>query len=343
MLSPTIPADARANEGDLPREAAPKRAALPSAVLVGAIGVLVTALLWWGLARGHVGPSVALLVGLLATAFTACALRSSHRNCLELFGALTRSEGRNDATRARAEAADRVKSSFLAAMSHELRTPLNSIIGFSGVLAQGAPGPLTETQTKQIATIRRNALHLLSLIDDLFEVARIEAGEMRLDIEEFDLGRTIDDVIEAVRPLAAAKSLVITKRMAKGVGVIASDRRRVEQVLTGLIGNAVKFTEEGGVTIDCDLRGDTVVVRITDTGIGICEADFPNLFQPFQQMDSGLARRHGGIGVGLALAKRLAGILEGDLHAESELGSGSTFVLTLPLVILSSTAVSRHA
>ena len=234
----------------------------------------------------------------------------------------------------RAEAADKVKSAFLATMSHELRTPLNSIIGFSGILEQGLAGPLNEEQAKQIGMVRGSARHLLDLINDVLDISKIEAGELRVSEEGFDLREALTRVATTVRPLAEKKGLTLSTEIPPEIGEMVSDRRRVEQILLNLLGNAVKFTDSGAVALSAllDDGGGTVRLTVRDTGIGIKPEDLENLFQPFRQVDSSLTRAHEGTGLGLAICLRLAELLHGNIHAESEYGVGSTFTVTLPVL-----------
>ncbi|MCC6235383.1 MAG: GAF domain-containing protein [Verrucomicrobiales bacterium] len=232
--------------------------------------------------------------------------------------------------RDRAEAADRLKSAFLATMSHELRTPLNSIIGFTGILLQGLVGPLTAEQKKQLGMVQNSARHLLSLINDVLDISKIEAGQVELAPAPFDLRDTVHHVVELVRPLADRKGLRLELQVAPGVGTGFSDRRRVEQILINLVNNAIKFTESGSVRLECDQRDGQMQVAIHDTGIGIRDEDLPRLFKPFRQLDSGLARQHEGTGLGLAICAGLTKLLKGSIDVTSTYGQGSTFRLTLP-------------
>jgi signal transduction histidine kinase len=232
----------------------------------------------------------------------------------------------------RAEAADRLKSTFLATMSHELRTPLNSIIGFSGILQQGLAGPLNQEQAKQIGMVRQSARHLLDLINDVLDLSKIEAGELRVSRAPFDIQELVRQVAGAVEPLADKKGLTLDLELTPGVGEITSDRRRVEQILLNLLGNAVKFTEQGTITLRAllDPAGEQVVLSVSDTGMGIKPGDLLELFKPFRQLDAGLTRSHEGTGLGLAICRRLAKLLDGDISAESTYGIGSTFTVVLP-------------
>jgi len=244
--------------------------------------------------------------------------------------------------RHQAEAADRIKSAFLATMSHELRTPLNSIIGFTGIVLQGLAGPLNDEQRKQLGMVRISARHLLALVNDVLDISKIEAGQFDLARVPFDVCQSIEKVIALVTPQAEAKGLSIQVRMAPDLGNAMSDERRFEQILLNLTSNAIKFTDSGDVTVSAeridyfDLAGESepqpaIRVRITDTGIGMKAEDLPGLFQPFRQIDSGLSRVHEGTGLGLAICQRLAALMGGEIAAESEWGIGSTFTVTLPL------------
>ncbi|MCS7011811.1 MAG: ATP-binding protein, partial [Anaerolineales bacterium] len=231
----------------------------------------------------------------------------------------------------KAQEADRLKSAFLATMSHELRTPLNSIIGFTGVLLQGLAGPLNPEQTKQLGMIRDSAQHLLALINDVLDISKIEAGQLEVRRDPFDLRLAIENVLRMVTPMAQKKGLALGVAISSGVGTIVSDQRRVEQILINLMTNAVKFTERGEVRLECETSPGWVTLRVRDTGIGIRPEDMSKLFRPFQQLETGLARHHEGTGLGLAICHRLATLLGGSITAESEWGKGSVFTVTLPL------------
>jgi PAS domain S-box-containing protein len=240
-----------------------------------------------------------------------------------------------DVARHRAESADRLKSAFLASMSHELRTPLNSILGFTGVILQGLAGPVTAEQKKQLEMVRVSGRHLLALINDVLDLSKIEAGELVVSRLPLDPRVSIDKVAALVQPLAAKKGLTLSIRVAPEVGPIVGDARRIEQVLLNLLGNAIKFTQRGEVNLQVDVQAAPALAMlrfvVVDTGIGISAEDLDSLFQPFRQLDAGLARNHEGTGLGLAICRRLAGLMGGVIVAQSDQGHGSVFTFTLPL------------
>ena len=231
----------------------------------------------------------------------------------------------------KAESADRLKSAFLATMSHELRTPLNSIIGFTGILLQKLVGPLSEEQEKQLNMVQDSARHLLALINDVLDISKIEAGQVTLYTDKFDLADAIRISMEKVFPLAEKKGLLLSSVMVPERIEMVSDRRRIEQVLINLLNNAVKFTEKGKVHLQCQIIDKNVMISVSDTGIGIKAENIPTLFQPFKQVDSGISRQYEGTGLGLSICKKLVELLEGEIWVESEPGKGSTFIFTLPL------------
>lgn len=230
----------------------------------------------------------------------------------------------------RAEAADRIKSAFLATMSHELRTPLNSIIGFTGIIIQGIVGPLNDEQKKQLNMVRGSAQHLLSLINDVLDISKIEAEQLQVAYENYDLHSTIEKTVESARPLALKKGLELTCAIFPEIETITGDRRRVEQILLNLISNAIKFTERGSVKIECEPEEDNVTIRVIDTGIGIKKEDMETIFQAFRQIDSGMTRKYEGTGLGLSICKRLVELMGGQIRVTSVWGSGSTFSFSLP-------------
>ncbi len=243
---------------------------------------------------------------------------------------VTRTAESRDAAR-RAEAADALKSAFLATMSHELRTPLNSIIGFTGILAQGMAGPLNPEQAKQLGMVRGSARHLLELINDVLDLSKIEANQLEVHAERFDARASLERVVALVKPLAEKKGLALVSVVSPAVQHVMSDRRRLEQVVLNLLNNAIKFTERGTVTLHAEVEAGQLRVQVMDSGIGIKAQDLDTLFKPFQQIDTGLTRQHEGTGLGLAICRRLASLLGGDISVRSEWSKGSVFTFTLPL------------
>jgi len=234
--------------------------------------------------------------------------------------------------RHRAEAADRLKSVFLAIMSHELRTPLNSIIGFTGIILQELAGPLNEEQARQLGMVRESAQHLLSLINDVLDISKIEAGQMQLASELVEIPPLIEKVAASFQPAAGKKGLRLMVDVDPAAGTIVADARRVEQILINLVSNALKFTEKGSIHIQCHIRDHSLLTQITDTGLGISRENMDKLFLPFSQIESGLSRSHGGTGLGLSICKHLVGMLGGEIWVESKPKMGSTFSFTLPIV-----------
>jgi signal transduction histidine kinase/CheY-like chemotaxis protein len=226
--------------------------------------------------------------------------------------------------------ADQLKGAFVANMSHEIRTPLNSVLALSQLLREGVAGPLTVDQRRYLEIILRNGRTLLRLIDDILELSRIESGHLEVDNEDVDLAPQIEAVVEALSPLAMAKDLDTSVKVPDELPPVRCDVERLRQILTNLVGNAIKFTETGAVRVTAELRGEFVAVHVTDTGIGIPQAQLGHIFEEFVQVDQTLARRQGGAGLGLAIASRLARLMGGDIGASSVVGSGSRFTLTLP-------------
>jgi signal transduction histidine kinase len=229
-----------------------------------------------------------------------------------------------------AKEADRLKSAFLATMSHELRTPLNSIIGFTGIMLQGLAGPLNEEQTRQMGMVSKSAQHLLALINDVLDISKIEAGQLKVSAEPVNIRQAIDKAVQIVTPMAEKKGLALVINITPEVGWVSSDKRRVEQIIINLVNNAIKFTDQGEVRLECEIRNEQVITSVIDTGIGIKPEDMDTLFKPFQQIDSGLTRKREGTGLGLSICRRLVELLGGKIWVKSEWGQGSVFSFSLP-------------
>lgn len=228
---------------------------------------------------------------------------------------------------------DRLKSQFLATMSHELRTPLNSIIGFTGILRQGFAGPVNDEQKKQLDMAYTSAKHLLSLINDLLDLSRIEAGKVELEHEGFNFADVVTEVVNGLRPMASQKGISLLAEL-RGPGInMTGDRKRCYQVLLNLANNAVKFTEQGEIRIDAGTEDGKLKVYVADTGIGIKPENLPMLFEAFRQVDGSAKRVYEGTGLGLYLCRTLLTLMGGEIEVESEFGRGSRFTFTVPLIL----------
>lgn len=227
--------------------------------------------------------------------------------------------------------ANRLKTSFLSNMSHELRTPLNSVIALSSVLNKRLVNQIPDEEYSYLEIIERNGRNLLKMINDILDIARIESGREEFEITEFRICNCINEVAEMVRPQAVAKKIGLNPASGDCQTKITGDADKVQHILQNLIGNAVKFTEEGSVDIFVKKLEDTVEICIADTGIGIEADQLQYIFNEFRQVDSGNTRRYEGTGLGLAIAQKYATLLGGDISVESSLGRGSKFTLTLPL------------
>jgi hypothetical protein len=254
------------------------------------------------------------------------------------------------------QAASRMKSEFLANMSHELRTPLNAIIGFSEVLRDGLVGSLTGKQRAFIDDIFGSGTHLLSLINDILDLSKVEAGKTTLDLEPMDLVSVFENSLSIVKEKAAARGISLRMEIAAGLGMMTADARKVKQIVYNLLSNAVKFSADGGqVTLRAcgSPRADVgrlsgawmgrslpladndfaefLEITVTDSGIGISHDGLERLFKPFSQIDSGLARKFEGTGLGLEMVRLLSALHGGTVAVESEVGAGSRFTVWLPV------------
>lgn len=231
---------------------------------------------------------------------------------------------------------DRLKSQFLANMSHELRTPLNSIIGFSRVILKGIDGPITELQQQDLTAIYNSGSHLLSLINDILDLSKIEAGKMELAFDEVNITDVTNSVLSTMIGLVKDKPVELKREIEADLPTVRADAIRVRQVMINLLSNAAKFTDEGNIVVHVGLRPNPagrneIQVSVTDTGPGISEQDQNKLFQPFSQVDDSPTRKTGGTGLGLSICQHLINMHGGRIWVESQVGKGSTFYFTLPL------------
>jgi signal transduction histidine kinase len=232
-----------------------------------------------------------------------------------------------------AESANRTKSEFMTRMNHELRTPLTAIIGFSRVLLQGKEGSLPPGVQRYVERIRVNGMHLLSLINQILDVAKVEAGRMELEMDDVSVSGLVRDTLAMLETTAEAKGLVIRGEVPMRVAPIVTDEGKLRQILINLVGNAIKFTSEGEVCIRVATDPVThrpVSITVADTGIGIPSERQRKIFDPFEQGDSSTRRQFGGTGLGLSIVKTFAGLIGARVAVESEVGRGTTFTLTLP-------------
>jgi len=264
--------------------------------------------------------------------------------------------------REEAEAASKSKTDFLANMSHELRTPLNAIIGFSDILADGIAGPIADNQKDLVNDISTSGHHLLSLINDILDLSKVEAGKMELEPEEFNLKGLIEGSLVMFKEKAMKHGIKLTSEVEEGIGNIEADERKIKQVLFNLLSNAIKFTPDGGnvrvsarkvsgsgfwvpsedektvsglnsklATLNSKLDGDFIEISVADTGIGISAEDQQRLFQPFQQIETSFTKKYAGTGLGLSLCRRFVELHGGRIWVESEVGKGSRFAFTIPM------------
>lgn len=263
--------------------------------------------------------------------------KSENRKVAVLFSDITELKEKEEElteSKEKAEESDKLKSSFLTTISHEIRTPLNSILGFTGILLQERAGALNEEQKKQLSIMQLSGRHLLSLINNILDLSKIEAGQLVMKYEKFNLQEVIEEVLKLETIAAQNKGLSLLFLPAGDCGSIESDRQRVHQVLLNLLNNAVKFTNQGSVTIRCFKENNFVRIEISDTGIGIKEEYLNKIFIPFIQIDNDLIRKHPetGSGLGLSVTQKLVEILHGTISVKSEYEKGSTFTISLPVI-----------
>jgi len=239
--------------------------------------------------------------------------------------------------RQRAEHADKTKSQFLANMSHELRTPLNAIIGYDEAMLGGMVGAFAPEQTKLLGHIQNNSRRLLSLIDDVLDLSKIEAGSIQIYSAPVYPRKTVQDIADSLQSIAQQQGTTLTVNFAESVPeIVMNDNKKLQQILTNLISNAIKFTPKGSVSVEVDSTDkNNWQFKVCDTGIGM-PADAPSyIFEPFRQVDGAESRRFKGTGLGLAITKRFVDYMGGSIAVESELGKGSTFTIVLPRVVSS--------
>ena len=224
---------------------------------------------------------------------------------------------------------DELKSMFIAAMSHELRTPLNSIIGFTGIMLQELPGELNDEQKKQMKMVQTSAVHLLSLINDVIDISKIGAGKVEYSHKMFDLSSEVREVTAELAGGAEEQGLSLTADTPDKLEIV-SDRRRVRQIITNLVSNAIKFTDDGAVSVTVSQDGENAHITVRDTGLGIKDENIPRLFKAFYRIPTE-GRLTEGTGLGLYLSQEIAHALGGEISVSSEYGVGSVFMLTLPL------------
>ncbi|HET7621844.1 MAG TPA: ATP-binding protein [Gemmatimonadaceae bacterium] len=229
------------------------------------------------------------------------------------------------------ERAYRLKSEFLANMSHELRTPINALIGYTALMLDRIYGDLTTKQVEGLTRIQASAQHLLALINDILDLARIEAGKTPVRLEASELRPLLVEVAEQMEPLVKRKALEFRVSIEERIPVVLTDPTKVKQIVLNLLSNAVKFTNRGFVSFGASTNGSELVVRVSDSGIGIKPQNLDVIFEEFRQVDQSRTREYGGTGLGLSITRKLVSLLGGDLSVDSEYGHGTTFVVTLPL------------
>jgi signal transduction histidine kinase len=229
------------------------------------------------------------------------------------------------------EIASQHKSQFLANMSHELRTPLNAIIGYTEMMADGLYGQMADKAQGVLERVQSNGRHLLGLINDVLDLSKIEAGQLALAIEDYSVVDMVNTVMAATESLARAKGLALESDVAAGLPMGRGDARRLSQVLLNLVGNAIKFTDQGKVEIRARRDGEFFELAVVDTGFGIAPEDQKRIFDEFQQVDNTSTRKKGGTGLGLSISRKIVELHGGSITVESEVGKGSTFKVTVPI------------
>jgi len=225
-----------------------------------------------------------------------------------------------------------LKSQFLANMSHEFRTPLNAILGYTHMLLQGVAGELLPSVKRQLQRIDSNGRHLMTIINEILDITRIEAGKMPMQLSEFHLNELVPEVATELDPVIARSRLTVTTKLHRDLPAIYSDRQKVKQIIVNLLSNALKFTHQGSIEIivGYDPVERMASVAVSDTGIGISPENHEKIFEDFRQVDDSPSRQYGGTGLGLAICRRLAMALGGRITLQSAIGVGSTFTLAIP-------------
>jgi signal transduction histidine kinase len=239
--------------------------------------------------------------------------------------------GEAEVARAEAERANNSKTDFLAVMSHELRTPLTAIMGYEELLSDGITGPVTELQRQQLGRINASARHLLGLIDEILTFARVDIGRERVRWESISVNNTLADAAALVESMATAKRLRLVVSLLDEDQSIQTDGTKLRQMLVNLLSNGIKFTDKGDVHLGCSVTNGILEISIADTGCGIAAENIEFVFEPFWQAEQTATRKTGGTGLGLSVTRKLARLLGGDVTVASRLGSGTTFLLTLPM------------
>jgi PAS domain S-box-containing protein len=235
------------------------------------------------------------------------------------------------AARQAAEEAAETKAGFLATMSHELRTPLSAIISYTELLRMGVPEPLPAAAALKVERIERASQHLLAVIDEILSLSRLEAGRERVEPQATNLAELADEIVAVIEPLAAAKDLEFRPVLPPRLGTVVTDARKLRQILINLLGNAVKFTDAGGIEFAVEPSNGRLRIRVADTGVGIPPEDLERVFEPFHQLRQGRTHEVQGSGLGLAVSRRLARLIGGDIELRSEVGRGSEFIVDLPV------------
>jgi signal transduction histidine kinase len=227
--------------------------------------------------------------------------------------------------------ANKHKSEFLANMSHELRTPLNAILGYTELIIDNIYGDVPEKIQEVLERVEKNGRHLLNLINDVLDLSKIEAGRLSLSLDDYSMQDIIQTVFTSVKPLAVEKNLELKMEVSEVLKTGKGDEQRIAQVILNLLGNAIKFTEQGKVEVEATVSNETFLISVSDTGPGLSETDQKNIFDEFRQADGSSTRAKGGTGLGLSISKKIVEMHGGRIWVDSSLGKGSTFSFTLPI------------